>query len=69
MHRVLWGNHAVQQLVDSAYNHGFNDGFALAVEEEDLELQAMKREQEREAIINWQGYCESRQGDECGHDD
>jgi len=69
MQRVLWGNHAVQQLVASAYQHGFNDGFALAVKEEVLELQAKKREEERQAIINWQGICESREGCECGYDD
>ena len=64
MQRVLWGNHAVQQLVASAYQHGFNDGFALAVKEEVLELQAKKREEEREAIIAWQGLCESGQAGE-----
>jgi hypothetical protein len=69
MQRVLWGNHAVQQLVASAYQHGFNDGFALAVKEEVLELEAAKREEERQAIINWQGICESREGCECGCDD
>ncbi len=57
MHRVLWGHHAVQQLVASAYQHGFNDAFALAAK-----LKALERKQEeREAIINWQGLCESGQ--------
>ena len=48
----------------NAYRQGFNDGYAMAVAQDDLELQAMKRQQEREAIINWQGLCESREGDD-----
>jgi hypothetical protein len=59
----------VEQLCQERYQAGINVGYMIAVGEEVLELEAMKREQEREAIINWQGLCESREGDECGHDD
>lgn len=36
----------------------------MAVQEEVLELEATKREEERQQIINWQGLCESGQGGE-----
>ena len=54
----------VTEQESKAYQDGFNAGYAMAVAEEVLELQAMKHEQEREAIIAWQGLCESREGDE-----
>jgi hypothetical protein len=59
--QILYSAEQVQQLVASAYQSGVNQGYMLAVQEEVLELEAMKREQEREAIINWQGICESGQ--------
>jgi hypothetical protein len=59
--QILYSSEQVQQLVASAYQSGVNQGYMLAVQEEVLDLEAMKREQEREAIINWQGICESGQ--------
>jgi hypothetical protein len=59
--QILYSAEQVQQLVASAYQSGVNQGYMLAVQEEVLDLEAMKREQEREAIINWQGICESGQ--------
>ena len=47
-----------------AYQDGVNAGYAMAVAEEVLEMQAMKRQEEREAIIALQGFSEAREGDE-----
>ena len=47
-----------------AYQDGINAGYAMAVAEEVLEMQAMKRQEEREAIIALQGLSEAREGDE-----
>jgi hypothetical protein len=66
--QILYSLEEVQMIAAQAYQSGINYGYMMAVKEDTLELEAMKREQEREAIINWQGYCESREGDECGHD-
>lgn len=62
--QILYSAEQLQQLVASAYQSGVNHGYMLAVQEEALELEAQKREQEREAIINWQGLCESGQAGE-----
>jgi hypothetical protein len=67
--QILYSVEDVQKIAAQAYQSGVNAGFALAVKEEVLELQAKKREEERQAIIAWQGLCESREGCECGHDD
>ena len=53
-----------QEALASAYQDGVNAGYAMAVAEEVLEMQAMKRQEEREAIIALQGLSEARQGDE-----
>jgi hypothetical protein len=66
--QILYSVEEVEQMVAGAYQSGVNAGYMMAVKEDLLELEAMKREQEREAVINWQGQCESREGDECGHD-
>ena len=66
--QIMYSVEEVEQMVAGAYQSGINYGYMMAVKEDMLELEAMKREQEREAIINWQGHCESREGDECGHD-
>ena len=47
-----------------AYQDGVNAGYAMAVAEEVLEMQAIKRQEEREALKNWQGLCDAREGDE-----
>jgi len=47
-----------------AYQDGVNAGYAMAVAEEVLQIQAMKRQEEREAIIALQGLSEAREGDE-----
>ena len=62
--QILYSVEDVQKIAAQAYQSGVNAGFALAVKEEVLELQAKKREEEREAIIVWQGLCESGQGGE-----
>lgn len=41
----------VEQLLERAYQAGINEGYMLAVQEEVLELQAMKHQQEIEALI------------------
>jgi hypothetical protein len=63
-HQILYSVEDVQKIATQAYQSGVNAGFALAVKEEVLELQAKKREEERQKIINWQGLCESGQGGE-----
>jgi len=65
--QILYSLEEVEQMVAGAYQSGVNAGYMMAVKEDMLELEAMKREQERQAIMNWQGYCENREGDECGH--
>ena len=62
--QILYSAEQVQQLVASAYQSGVNHGYMLAAQEEALELEAMKKEQERQAIIAWQGICESGQAGE-----
>jgi hypothetical protein len=62
--QILYSAEQVHQLAACAYQSGVNHGYMLAAQEEVLELEAMKREQEREAIINWQGICESGQAGE-----
>ncbi len=51
----------VERLCQERYQAGINVGYMIAVGEEVLELEAMKREQERVALQNWQGLCESGQ--------
>ena len=65
--QILFSLEDVHKIAAQAYQSGINYGYMMAVKEDMLELEAQKREQEREAIINWQGLCESREGDECGH--
>ena len=62
--QILYSAEQVQQLVASAYQSGVNQGYMLAVQEEVLDLEAMKKEQERQALITWQGICESGQAGE-----
>jgi len=68
LQQILFSLAEVEAMVAGAYQRGVNAGYMMAVKEDMLELEAQKREQEREAIINWQGQCESREGDECGHE-
>lgn len=68
LQQILFSLAEVETMVAAAYQRGVNYGYMMAAKEDILELEAQKQEQEREAIINWQGYCESREGDECGHD-
>jgi archaellum biogenesis protein FlaJ (TadC family) len=68
LQKILYSLAEVETMVAAAYQNGVNYGYMMAVKEDTLELEARKREQEREAIINWQGICESREGDECGHE-
>jgi len=63
-HQILYSVEDVQKIAAQAYQSGVNAGFALAIKEEVLELQAKKQEEERQKIINWQGLCESGQGGE-----
>ena len=65
-HQILYSDEEVQQLVAKAHQKGVDQGFELAFRGV-LQLAADKREQERLFIQNWQGMCESREGDECGH--
>jgi len=67
--QILYSVEDVQKIAAQAYQSGVNAGFALAIKEEVLELQAKKREEERLQIINLQGICESREGCDCGYDD
>ena len=67
--QILYPVEEVQKIAAQAYQRGFNDGFALAVKEEVLELEAAKREDERLQVINLQGICESQEGCDCGCDD
>ena len=63
-HQILYSVEDVQKIAAQAYQSGVNAGYMLAVQEEVLELQAKKREEERQKIINLQGLCESGQGGE-----
>jgi len=63
-HQILYSVEDVQKIAVQAYQSGINAGFALAVKEEVLELQAKKQEEERQQIINLQGLRESGQGGE-----
>jgi hypothetical protein len=65
--QILYSDEEVRQLVAKAHQAGVTAGYTLAVQEEVLQLAADKREQERLFMQNWQGICESREGDECGH--
>lgn len=68
LQKILYSLAEVETMVAAAYQNGIDYGYMMAVKEDMLELEAQKREQEREAAINWQGFCESREGDECGHE-
>lgn len=63
-HQILYPVEEVQKIAAQAYQSGVNAGYMMAVQEEVLELEATKREEERQQIINWQGLCESGQGGE-----
>jgi hypothetical protein len=63
-HQILYSEEEVNQLVAKAHQAGVNIGYTLAVQEDVLELEATKREEERQQIINWQGLCESGQAGE-----
>lgn len=63
-HQILYSEEEVKQLVAKAHQAGVNQGYTLAAQEDVLELEATKREEERQQIINWQGLCESGQGGE-----
>jgi len=65
--QIIYSAQEVEDLVVTAYQSGINHGYALAVQDEVPQLTASEREQERIFIQNWQGICESREGDECGH--
>jgi hypothetical protein len=67
LQQILFTLAEVEAMVAGAYQKGVNAGYMMAVNEDMLELEAQKREQEREALQSWRGYCESREGDECGH--
>ena len=62
--QILYPVEEVQKIAAQAYQSGVNAGYMLAVQEEVLELEATKREEERQQIINWQGLCESGQAGE-----
>jgi hypothetical protein len=67
LQQILFTLAEVEAMVAGAYQKGVNAGYMMAVNKDMLELEAQKREREREAIIKWQDICESREGDECGH--
>ena len=51
--RILYSLEEVEQMVAGAYQSGVNAGYMMAVKEDMLELEAQKREQEREARQKW----------------
>ena len=53
-----------EEAAAEGYNIGFRDGYARAVMEDVTEMQAQKHDEERQAIIDWQGFCDSQEGDE-----
>ena len=57
---------SAEEAAAQAYNLGFRDGYARAVHEDILEIQASirKHDEERQAIADSQGFCDSREGDE-----
>lgn len=61
LQQILFSLAEVEAMVAGAYQRGVNAGYMMAVKEDMLELEAQKREQEREAVTNWQG-------GECGHE-
>ena len=61
-HQILYSVEDVEKIAAQAYQSGVNVGYMMAVQEEVFELEATKREEERQQIINWQGLCESGQG-------
>jgi len=63
-HQILYPVEEVQKIAAQAYQSGVNVGYMMAVQEEVLDLEATKREEERQQIINWQGLRESGQGGE-----
>ena len=63
-HQILYPVEEVQKIASQAYQSGVNAGYMMAVQEEVLDLEATKREEERQQIINWQGLCESGQAGE-----
>jgi hypothetical protein len=67
--QILYPVEEVQKIAAQAYQSGVNAGYMLAVKEDMLDLEAMKREEERQQIINLQGLRESGQGGcNCGCD-
>ncbi len=67
--QIIYSAEQVERLVAEAFQAGLNHGYTLAVDGESLDRESTKREQERIFMQNWQGVCESREGDECGHED
>ena len=55
---------SAEEAASEAYNIGFRDGYARAVMEDVIEMQAQKYDEERQAIVDWQAFCDSREGDE-----
>jgi hypothetical protein len=60
LQQILFSLAEVETMVAAAYQRGVNYGYMMAVKEDMLELEAMKREQELQAII------ESQEGEKCG---
>ena len=60
LQQILFSLAEVETMVAAAYQNGMNYGYMMAVKEDMLELEAMKREQELQAII------ESQEGEKCG---
>ena len=67
--QILYPVEEVQKIAAQAYQAGINAGYMLAVKEDMLDLEAMKREEERLQIITLQGIYESQEGCDCGCDD
>jgi hypothetical protein len=67
--QILYPAEEVQKIAAQAYQSGINAGYMLAVKEDMLELEAIKREEERQQIITLQGIYESQEGCDCGCED
>ena len=59
--QIIYTAEQVERLKSEAFQAGYN--LALRAQE------SLRHKQERQLIQYWQGICESREGDECGHDD
>ena len=60
LQQILFSLTEVETMVAAAYQRGVDYGYMMAVKEDMLELESMKREQELQAII------ESQEGEKCG---